>query len=84
MKEPHTMEASRATKEAYKRLQALNRKTDEEYYYEPEQPERTLWQSFTHFLYVREREIMAVSFGLMLSIIAIGVIAVGPTVLKHI
>jgi len=84
MKEPHTMEASRATKDAYRRVQALSKKQEDDYYYEPKEPERTLWQSFTHFLYVREREILAISFGLILSIVSIGAIIVGPVVLKHI
>ena len=85
MKEPHTMEASKTTKDVYKRVQALSRKTEQQYtYYEPREIERTLWQSFTHFLYIREREFIAVCFGIMLSIIGIGVIEVGPIVLKHI
>jgi len=87
MKQPHTMEASKTTKDAYKRVQALSEKQlkqEYDYYYEPQEPERTLWQSFTHFLYVREREILAVSFGLILSIVSIGAIVVGPVVLKHI
>lgn len=85
MKEPHTMEASKTTKDVYKRVQALSRKSEQQYnYYEPREIERTLWQSFTHFLYIREREILAVGFGLILSMVSIGAIIIGPVVLKHI
>jgi len=85
MKEPHTMEASKTTKDVYKRVQALSRKSEQQYtYYEPREIERNLWQSFTHFLYIREREILAVGFGLILSMVSIGAIVIGPIVLKHI